>query len=228
MPGAAIIHTALPGRSAARGTHIGISASRGTPLGSLPRPWNYHASTASFTDTLKRHGITISIDGKGRCMDNIFDERRWRSLKYEEVYLKAYATVAEAKAGIGAWLDFYNEERQHQSLGYRTPQARHHDCVGVRDAAGRQADRPHGSRVLCTLCDDRCSWAAGPSHHVMDKSQVVWTRVCRSAECSQGSCDDLEFFLQHSSRTWWLAGVAGAVVGSVWNFAMSSVFTWRR
>jgi len=54
-------------------------------------------------------------------MDNIFVERLWRSLKYEEVYLHAYATVAEAKAGIGAWLDFYNEERQHQSLGYRTP-----------------------------------------------------------------------------------------------------------
>jgi putative transposase len=74
-----------------------------------------------FTGTLKDHGITISMDGKGRCMDNIFVERLWRSLKYEEVYLHAYATVAEAKAGIGAWLSFYNEERQHQSLGYRTP-----------------------------------------------------------------------------------------------------------
>src|SRR5712672_3432142 len=74
-----------------------------------------------FTGTLKRHGIMISMDGKGRCMDNIFVERLWRSLKYEEVYLKAYATVAEAKAGIGCWLEFYNAERQHQSLGYRTP-----------------------------------------------------------------------------------------------------------
>ena len=54
-------------------------------------------------------------------MDNIFVERLWRSLKYEEVYLHAYATVAEAKTGIGAWLSFYNEERQHQSLGYHTP-----------------------------------------------------------------------------------------------------------
>ena len=61
------------------------------------------------------------MDGKGRCMDNIFVERLWRSLKYEEIYLHAYATVAEARAGIGAWLSFYNEERQHQSLGYRTP-----------------------------------------------------------------------------------------------------------
>ena len=74
-----------------------------------------------FTGTLKQHGVLISMDGKGRCMDNIFVERLWRSLKYEEVYLHAYATVAEAKASIGAWLDFYNQERQHQSLGYRTP-----------------------------------------------------------------------------------------------------------
>jgi len=74
-----------------------------------------------FTGTLKRREIMISMDGKGRCMDNIFVERLWRSLKYEEVYLHAYATVAEAKAGISSWLDFYNTERQHQSLGYRTP-----------------------------------------------------------------------------------------------------------
>ena len=78
-------------------------------------------TSADFTGTLKRHGVMISMDGKGRCMDNIFVERLWRSLKYEEVYLNAYASGAEAKAGIGAWLDFYNEERQHQSLGYRTP-----------------------------------------------------------------------------------------------------------
>src|ERR1700740_3258093 len=74
-----------------------------------------------FTGTLEAHDVTISMDGKGRCMDNIFVERLWRSLKYEEIYLHAYATVAEAKAGIGCWLDFYNTERQHQSLGYRTP-----------------------------------------------------------------------------------------------------------
>src|SRR6202047_5386422 len=74
-----------------------------------------------FTGTLEAHDVTISMDGKGRCMDNIFVERLWRSLKYEEVYLHAYATVAEAEAGIGAWISFYNDERQHQSLGYRAP-----------------------------------------------------------------------------------------------------------
>jgi putative transposase len=74
-----------------------------------------------FTGILERYGVMISMDGKGRFMDNIFVERLWRSLKYEEVYLHAYASVAEAKAGIGSWLGFYNQERQHQSLGYRTP-----------------------------------------------------------------------------------------------------------
>ena len=89
-----------------------------------------------FTGTLKRHEITISMDGKGRCMDNIFVERLWRSLKYEEVYLNAYATVAEAKAGIGAWLSFYNNERQHQSLGYRTPQHIYEESLWI---CGRSA-----------------------------------------------------------------------------------------
>src|SRR5437868_12671740 len=74
---------------------------------------------------------------KGRYMDNIFVERLWRSLKYEEVYLNAYASVAEAKAGIGSWLAFYNEERQHQSLRYRTPrQAYEAECPWI---CGRSA-----------------------------------------------------------------------------------------
>jgi putative transposase len=94
-----------------------------------------------FTGTLKDHGIKISMDGKGRCMDNIFVERLWRSLKYEEVYLNAYASVAEAKAGIGAWLNFYNEERQHQSLGYRTPRQIYEEGLWI---CGRSA-LPTGS-----------------------------------------------------------------------------------
>lgn len=63
----------------------------------------------------------ISMDGRGRCMDNIFTERLWRSLKYEEVYLKSYETPAEARAQIGAYFEFYNYQRSHQSLGYKTP-----------------------------------------------------------------------------------------------------------
>jgi putative transposase len=77
----------------------------------------------SFTTPLRERGIAISMDGKGRCMDNIFVERLWRSLKYEEVYLHAYDTVAQARAGIGKYLEFYNCERRHQALGYQTPDA---------------------------------------------------------------------------------------------------------
>jgi putative transposase len=65
------------------------------------------------------------MDGKGRCLDNVFVERLWRSLKYEEVYLHAYENMAEARAGIGRYFRFYNDERPHQALGYQTPTAFH-------------------------------------------------------------------------------------------------------
>jgi putative transposase len=81
---------------------------------------------AQFTDgdflaVLKSHDIRISMDGKGRCLDNIFVERLWRSLKYEEVYLTAYAEMREAWTGIGHWMRYYNFERSHTSLLKRTP-----------------------------------------------------------------------------------------------------------
>jgi transposase InsO family protein len=61
-------------------------------------------------------GVRISMDGKGRYLDNIFIERLWRSLKYEDIFLKAYGSPAEARSGIGAWLTFYNDKRPHQTL----------------------------------------------------------------------------------------------------------------
>lgn len=78
-------------------------------------------TSEDFTDVLKDNGIRISMDGKGRWMDNVFIERLWRSLKYEEVYLKAYDSVAQARQGIDDWLMFYNEERRHASLSRMTP-----------------------------------------------------------------------------------------------------------
>jgi putative transposase len=78
-------------------------------------------TSEAFTGALKGHGIQISMDGKGRCMDNIFIERLWRSLKYEEVYLKAYDSVAEARQGIDDWMRFYNMARKHQGLADQTP-----------------------------------------------------------------------------------------------------------
>ena len=82
-------------------------------------------TSEKFTGALEAKKIAVSMDGRGRCMDNIFIERLWRSLKYEEVYLKDYESVAEARAGIERYFRFYNHERLHQSLGYRTPAAVH-------------------------------------------------------------------------------------------------------
>ena len=78
-------------------------------------------TSVEFTGVLKASCVRISMDGKGRYLDNIFIERLWRSLKYEDVYIKAYASVPEARRGIGGWLSFYNDERVHQALGYQTP-----------------------------------------------------------------------------------------------------------
>ena len=78
-------------------------------------------TSGDFIDELAARGVRISMDGKRRFLDNIFIERLWRSLKYEEVFIKAYASVGEARRGISRWLVFYNDERLHQALGYRTP-----------------------------------------------------------------------------------------------------------
>ena len=79
----------------------------------------------AFTSVLLERGVKISMDGKGRCIDNIFIERLWRSVKYEEVYLNAYADAQQARAGLNRYFDFYNLERPHQALGYQTPDAFH-------------------------------------------------------------------------------------------------------
>ncbi len=78
-------------------------------------------TSETFTGVLKTHGITISIDGRGRALDNIFVERLWRSVKHEAVYLKGYATMSELLIGLAEYFVLYNTERPHQSLGYDTP-----------------------------------------------------------------------------------------------------------
>jgi putative transposase len=80
-------------------------------------------TSAAFTGALADAGIRISMDGRGRWMDNVFIERLWRSLKHEDIYLKGYADGREAKAGIASWIAFYNDRRLRQALGYRTPMA---------------------------------------------------------------------------------------------------------
>ena len=78
-------------------------------------------TSLEFTQVLQDRGVRISMDGKGRYQDNIFVERLWRTVKYEAVYLKAYASVLEAQRGLEAYFRFYNGLRPHQALGYRTP-----------------------------------------------------------------------------------------------------------
>ena len=80
-------------------------------------------TSLAFTERLEAAGIQISMDGRGRALDNVFVERLWRSVKYEEVYVKDYETPGEARQGLGNYFHFYNEERPHQALDDRTPAA---------------------------------------------------------------------------------------------------------
>jgi putative transposase len=79
----------------------------------------------SFTSALEKASVQISMDGRGRALDNIFVERLWRSLKYEDIYVRAYESVKDVREGIGKYFNFYNNERLHQSLGYRCPREMH-------------------------------------------------------------------------------------------------------
>jgi len=111
-------------------------------------------SSAAFVDELETRGVRVSMDGKGRFLDNIFIERLWRSLKYEEVFIKkheevfikAYGSVAEARGGIGSWLSFYNNERPHQALDYRTPGE-----IFDQEACAYVDNAPVPLRVTCAL-----------------------------------------------------------------------------
>jgi putative transposase len=92
-------------------------------------------TSLEFTDVLKQHGIQISMDGKGRWRDNVFVERLWRSVKYEEVYLNAYDTVSAARAGLTRYFGFYNTRRPHQALDRRTPDAVYFESLPLAQAA---------------------------------------------------------------------------------------------
>lgn len=93
-------------------------------------------TSEDFTGILKAREIAISMDGRGRCLDNIFVERLWRTVKYEEVYLHDYQTPSEVYLGLKKYLEFYNTERYHQALGYKTPYEVYD--FGLKKAAARQ------------------------------------------------------------------------------------------
>ena len=107
-------------------------------------------TSLEFTQVLREHGVKISMDGKGRYSDNIFVERLWRTVKYEEVYLKAYANVPEARRELGDYFRFYNDLRPHQALGYRTPAELFHgdQDVGEEESHGRRGSPGTGAVLL--------------------------------------------------------------------------------
>ena len=78
-------------------------------------------TAAAWTSRLEGAGVQVSMDGRGRCLDNVFVERLWRSVKYEDLYLRCYEAVTELHGGLGRYFGFYNDERPHQGLDYRTP-----------------------------------------------------------------------------------------------------------
>jgi len=80
-------------------------------------------TSVEYTDVLNDYEIRISMDARGRCFDNIFTERLWRTVKYENVYLQSYRTIEDAKIGLTEYFNFYNRKRKHQSLGYQTPES---------------------------------------------------------------------------------------------------------
>jgi len=92
-------------------------------------------TSIEFTSLLLKHAVAISMDGRGAWRDNVFVERLWRSVKYEEVYLRAYDSVGEARASIGRYLDFYNRKRPHSSLDARTPDQAYFDHLPQAAAA---------------------------------------------------------------------------------------------
>jgi putative transposase len=100
-------------------------------------------TSAAFTGRLLEAGVQISMDGRGRALDNIFVERLWRSVKYEEVYLKDYQSMGQAVEGIGGYFHFYNAHRPHQSLGNRTPSAVYGAITAYSPVRVRQEGR-HG------------------------------------------------------------------------------------
>jgi putative transposase len=105
-------------------------------------------TSEDFTGRLKIAGVRISMDGRGRVFDNIFVERLWRTVKYEDVYLRDYESVPAAIAGLAAYFSFYNRERLHQALGYQTPAAVYHGREGQKRGMpgyGRMPDRAAAS-----------------------------------------------------------------------------------
>ena len=112
-------------------------------------------TSEEFTGVLKRHDIRISMDGKGRWVDNVFVERLWRSVKYEDVYLKAYDSMVAAKASPGRYFAFYNTERRHQSLDRRTPDSVYYESA-ASDGGLTRGGTYRAVQFLGSTSSDKC------------------------------------------------------------------------
>jgi len=127
-------------------THFCVDALEAALRISQPEIFNTDQGTQftslGFTGILEGRDIRISMDGRGRVFDNIFVERLWRSVKYEEVYLKDYQTPEEAYQGLEGYFEFYNTERLHQALGYGIPQEAYWSRTGKRSLGGWKTARP--------------------------------------------------------------------------------------
>ncbi len=114
----------------------------------------------AFTGKLREHGVAISMDGRGRALDNIFVERLWRSVKYEDIYLRGYAGLPELLVGLAGYFEFYNQERKHQSLGYLTPDQVHRTGIG---GGARIVDHFNGGSSNPAQSGQRRSAASDPA-----------------------------------------------------------------
>jgi putative transposase len=113
-----------------------MEAARAALFRARPTIWNSdqgsHFTSPQYTGLLQEAGVQISMDGRGRFVDNIFTERLWRTIKYEEVYLHEYCTPREARHSLSRYIDFYNNERPHQALDYQTPAALYRQLVTAK------------------------------------------------------------------------------------------------
>ncbi len=120
-----------------------LHAARRALAGATPTIWNSdqgsHFTSPQYLALLQAADVRISMDGKGRALDNIFTERLWRTVKYEEVYLHSYESPREARQGLNRYLAFYNHERPHQALGYRTPAEVYHAAPTPQSSEERSA-----------------------------------------------------------------------------------------
>ena len=116
------------------GEEFVLQAARAALAKAIPSIWNSDQgsqfTSPQYTGLLEAAGVQISMDGRGRFVDNIFTERLWRNIKYEEVYLHEYTNPREARQSLGNYIHFYNHERPHQALDYQTPAVVYHRIAG--------------------------------------------------------------------------------------------------